>query len=102
MFGYKFVSFLSKNITCTMNHKAACNQFAVCFSKGSFNKMSMVIYACSSGSEKLRQEDSGFEGSQGYNSRFQENLSKTEDSSRNSCLNLQGFYKHSSTCQHGQ
>lgn len=85
-----------------MNHKAACNQFAVCFSKGSFNKMSMVIYACSSGSEKLRQEDSGFEGSQGYNSRFQENLSKTEDSSRNSCLNLQGFYKHSSTCQHGQ
>lgn len=73
----------------------------------------MVIYACRSGSEKLRQKDSGFEGSQGYNSQFQaslaiysktmsKNLSKTGDSPRNSCLNLQEFYKHFFTCQQGQ
>lgn len=36
--GYKFVSFLSKHITGTMIYKATCNQFAVCFSKGSFNR----------------------------------------------------------------
>lgn len=100
-----------------MNQKATCSQFAVCFSKGSFDKLviatSTVIHACNSGSEELNQEDSGFEGSQGYNSWFQaslaiyskamsKNLSKTEDSSRNSCLNLVGFYKHSFTWQHGQ
>lgn len=96
-----------------MNNKATCNQFAVCFSKGSFNKLGMVVSTGSSGSEKLRQEDCGFEGSLGYNSRFQaslaiysktmsKNLSKIEDSSRNSCLNLLGFYKHLFTCQHRQ
>lgn len=68
------MSFLSKKITGAMNHKATCNQFAVCFFKGSFNKLGMVISTCSSGSEKLRQEDCGFEGSLGYNSRFQASL----------------------------
>lgn len=34
----------------------------------------MVISTCSSGSEKLRQEDCGFEGSLSYNSQFQASL----------------------------
>lgn len=42
-----------------------------------------MAYACNHGSEKLRQEDSGFEASQGYNSWFQVSWlhSKTNDSS---------------------
>lgn len=36
--GYKFVSLLSEHITGAMIHRAACSQFAVCFSKGSFNR----------------------------------------------------------------
>lgn len=42
-----------------------------------------MAYACNHGSEKLRQEDFGFEASQGYKSWFQVSWlhSKTNDSS---------------------